>query len=486
MNNKTNGKGNFDKFAEAIRMRESGDNYNSLGADPQSKNPNNLHYGAYQMGYAALAAAGFVQTKGDLTKPTWTPLAKSMGVDSVNSFLASHTAQDFVFGLLVSKNDESLRSRLDENAGKIVKSQVTGIPVYVTESGVLAAAHLVGASGVKQYFDSSGKIDKQDGNHVHLSEYMADFAGYGFTFNAAGEVVDMPNVPAPLLAPGLSAAAKVKAARDLAQEAKSKKPKLIKKRHKQPGPMAPIRRRLSVRRHARPGLRRLGEAGAAHQTSAAVLKALRQEAAARREPTQDTGNEAIARPWKHTAGLAGRRGAALLGGARKLASASGIRAFSPARRHASTSASQMSGKVAQLRSVSDDKDKVPRDEMAQITAARRQSQISSGGGKTPPSLGASFAARAGKPKMGSLAPIGAGRRIGGVAQHKPGTRLVPTHEEPDGARVLHPLPMAPTSDVEFARRLDDVLSRQARLPPSGATGFDPRLTPAWAGLKLSV
>ncbi len=29
-----------------------------------------------------------------------------------------------------------------------------------------------------------------------------------------------------------------------------------------------------------------------------------------------------------------------------------------------------------------------------------------------------------------------------------------------------------------------LLDREARLPPSGATGFDPRLTPAWAGQKL--
>jgi hypothetical protein len=32
--------------------------------------------------------------------------------------------------------------------------------------------------------------------------------------------------------------------------------------------------------------------------------------------------------------------------------------------------------------------------------------------------------------------------------------------------------------------LADLLDREARLPPSGATGFDPRLSPAWPGLKL--
>jgi hypothetical protein len=32
--------------------------------------------------------------------------------------------------------------------------------------------------------------------------------------------------------------------------------------------------------------------------------------------------------------------------------------------------------------------------------------------------------------------------------------------------------------------MSDLLNAQARLPPSGPTAFDPRLTPAWAGLKL--
>ncbi len=39
---------------------------------------------------------------------------------------------------------------------------------------------------------------------------------------------------------------------------------------------------------------------------------------------------------------------------------------------------------------------------------------------------------------------------------------------------------------QLARALDDYFALQARLPPSGATAFDPRLTPAWAGLKLPV
>lgn len=39
---------------------------------------------------------------------------------------------------------------------------------------------------------------------------------------------------------------------------------------------------------------------------------------------------------------------------------------------------------------------------------------------------------------------------------------------------------------DMSRAIDDYFARQARLPPSGAMAFDPRLTPTWAGLKLPV
>lgn len=38
----------------------------------------------------------------------------------------------------------------------------------------------------------------------------------------------------------------------------------------------------------------------------------------------------------------------------------------------------------------------------------------------------------------------------------------------------------------FSDALDDYFFRQSRLAPTGGTGFDPRLSPLWAGLKLPV
>ena len=42
----------------------------------------------------------------------------------------------------------------------------------------------------------------------------------------------------------------------------------------------------------------------------------------------------------------------------------------------------------------------------------------------------------------------------------------------------------PVQEWELEQALRDFFFQQSRLPPSGATAFDPRLTPEWAGVKL--
>lgn len=37
---------------------------------------------------------------------------------------------------------------------------------------------------------------------------------------------------------------------------------------------------------------------------------------------------------------------------------------------------------------------------------------------------------------------------------------------------------------EVRRAIDEIMAQQARRPPAGPTAFDPRLTPAWPGLKV--
>jgi hypothetical protein len=86
----------------------------------------------------------------------------------------------------------------------------------------------------------------------------------------------------------------------------------------------------------------------------------------------------------------------------------------------------------------------------------------------------------------SIAPVS--RRDGAL---DPEARLMPyhsgsaTHIASQHAALDQPAPQKIDSQ-KLRGALEDLLSRQARLPPSGATAFDPRLTPAWPGLQLPV
>jgi len=71
---------------------------------------------------------------------------------------------------LLQTNKKYLQKYINEYEGQIVHG------VLVTESGLLAAAHLGGAGSVKKWF-RTGKIRK-DGNGVKITTYMERFSGY--------------------------------------------------------------------------------------------------------------------------------------------------------------------------------------------------------------------------------------------------------------------------------------------------------------------
>jgi len=50
--------------------------------------------------------------------------------------------------------------------------------IKITESGVLAASHLVGYKNVKKFLRSDGEKDYADGNGTKCSYYMKEFSGY--------------------------------------------------------------------------------------------------------------------------------------------------------------------------------------------------------------------------------------------------------------------------------------------------------------------
>lgn len=151
--------GNYTAFLEVLGFRESSGNYSAIS-------PSGSYLGRYQMGHTALVEAGFKDTNGN-----WTSLAASYGVTSNATFLSSPNAQEYairqyhkkIWGYLKHYGAEELIGQIYYN-------------VIITESGLLAAAHLVGANGVITAIQNNTNIE--DGLGTPAYEYMSLMKNY--------------------------------------------------------------------------------------------------------------------------------------------------------------------------------------------------------------------------------------------------------------------------------------------------------------------
>ena len=133
----------FIGFKEAVAFKESQGRYtmiNSLG-----------YLGKYQFGKSALA---------------------SIGINDSLDFLRNPKLQEKAFVALLKRNKWELRDVIKEFRGKIVGG------VRVTESGILAAAHLGGAGSVRKFLESNGKKKCKDQYGASVKSYMKEFGGY--------------------------------------------------------------------------------------------------------------------------------------------------------------------------------------------------------------------------------------------------------------------------------------------------------------------
>lgn len=142
----------FTGFKEAIAFKES---------QGQFKLINSLGYmGKFQFGINALHA---------------------IGINNSANFLNNPPLQEAAFVVLLSKNKWELREEIQRYDGKIVGG------VRVTESGILAAAHLGGAGSVKKFFKRKGKRFLKDDFGTSLRSYMKKFGGYDTSFIVADD-----------------------------------------------------------------------------------------------------------------------------------------------------------------------------------------------------------------------------------------------------------------------------------------------------------
>lgn len=133
----------FIGYKEAIAFKESQGKY---------KKVNSLGYmGKYQFGKETL---------------------KTVGVHDSGQFLNSPRMQEKAFVALLAKNKSELKDIIAKYEGQVVAG------ILVTESGILAAAHLGGVGSVKKFFKHEGKRYFKDAYGTSIRSYMRDFGGY--------------------------------------------------------------------------------------------------------------------------------------------------------------------------------------------------------------------------------------------------------------------------------------------------------------------
>lgn len=133
---------NLDTFLYDMAERESSNRYDVV---------NQYGYmGAYQFGSSTLKNLGYNVSK--------------------KEFLNNPALQEEAMIKLLKANKHTLRRQIKKYNGKLVNG------VLVTESGLLAAAHLVGAGSVRKWV-RNGKISR-DRNGVTLVSYLTKFNGY--------------------------------------------------------------------------------------------------------------------------------------------------------------------------------------------------------------------------------------------------------------------------------------------------------------------
>ncbi|WP_218598643.1 peptidoglycan-binding protein LysM [Polaribacter sp. NJDZ03] len=133
----------FVGFKEALAFKESQGSYtvvNTLG-----------YLGKYQFGRTTLHRFEIYNTA---------------------AFLKDPELQEKAFKALCKVNKWILRKDIRRSVGKIING------TKITESGILAAAHLSGAGNVKKYLRSNGVEGFSDAYGASIKNYLRKFGGY--------------------------------------------------------------------------------------------------------------------------------------------------------------------------------------------------------------------------------------------------------------------------------------------------------------------
>lgn len=101
---------------------------------------------------------------------------KLLKIYSTSEYLRNPELQEDSFLALCQFNKWVLRKDIKRSVGKIIKS------IPITESGILAAAHLAGAGNVKRFLRSNGNYTFKDAFGSSINHYLRKFSGYDTFF----------------------------------------------------------------------------------------------------------------------------------------------------------------------------------------------------------------------------------------------------------------------------------------------------------------
>ena len=101
---------------------------------------------------------------------------KLIGINDSDEFLNNSYLQEQAFTANTARNKWILRKDIKKFQGLHVGG------VKITESGILAAAHLAGAGNVKKYLRSGGSLNFSDAFGTSIEYYLKKFSGYDTSF----------------------------------------------------------------------------------------------------------------------------------------------------------------------------------------------------------------------------------------------------------------------------------------------------------------
>ena len=143
-------KGKLNDYFKALAVKESGNDhkiYNKYG-----------YIGLWQLGRSALITIGY----GHITFENFKKDPTIFGKHDQYKAIVKYTRIN--------------KSILQKYIDKYVGTTIDGI--LITESGILAGAHIGGARGVQKLLDANGVYNPKDANGTSILDYINEFANY--------------------------------------------------------------------------------------------------------------------------------------------------------------------------------------------------------------------------------------------------------------------------------------------------------------------